>query len=363
MHPGSEFVEVREYSTPTLTAYPNTVLCGGDSITITLSQWDSALCNGFAPLSGSALSQTVYAPGTYSCQVTACNTTTTVSVIISASTVNAQITPSSANPICPGDTVVLQGPANMAMYTWQPGNLNAPFIIVTTPGTYFLQVMDFNMCMANDSVVVDSISNPPAPTINDTTICAGQSVLLTAIASGTVRWYDSQSNPVSLFTGSSYQTPVIDSTTTLYLTNSDTLCESIRIPVNIFVNPVSVPPAISGTNSSCIGDTIVLSVNPIAGVTYNWIGPNSFQDTSSSIFIVAADSSVSGYYYVTQSDSQCTSGGDSILISVHAHPQVNINITGNNPHCPGTNVLLVASDTTLANYYWLPGGDTSGLFR
>ena len=356
----SEFAEVKEYSTPSLTVFPGAVLCAGDSIIITLSDWDSSAVQWLPPLSGNAFSQTVYAPGVYSCQVNACNTTTIVSVEVLASTVSAQITASSSLPICPGDTVILQGPANMAMYTWQPGNLSTPFIIVTSPGTYYLQVNDFNMCPASDSVVVDSISNPVPPTINDTTICSGQSVLLTALASGTVHWYDSLSSSIPFHTGSSYQTSTIDSTTTFYLTNSDTLCESIRIPVNVFVNPVSYPPFITGNNTVCLGDTVMLSVTPQPGVSYIWSGPNNFQDTSSTVYILASDSSVCGFYYIFQSDNLCTSGTDSVLVSIST-PQVAVNLSGANPHCPGTSVVLSATDTSLVNYQWLPTMDTTSL--
>ncbi|HLG34324.1 MAG TPA: gliding motility-associated C-terminal domain-containing protein [Bacteroidia bacterium] len=357
-HLVSETVELREYSTPTLTAFPNSVLCPGDSVTITVSEWDSTGIQWLPPLSGSGLTQVVYAPGTYSCQITACNITDTVSIIVTASTVNAQITANGPSQICPGDSVILQGPTGMASYTWLPGNLNGEFIIATMPGTYILQVMDFNGCSAGDTIVVDSISNPPPPVVTDTLICAGQSVLLSASGSGTIRWYDSQSASVPLFTGNSYQTPVIDSTTTLYVTNSDTLCESIRVPVNIFVNPLSLPPPIYGDSLYCINDTLVLYVNLLPGFTCSWTGPNNFQATTDSISLVLTDTSLTGYYSVTISDSNCTSLPDSILISFYPQQNISINISGNNPHCPGTDVTLTSS-INLSSYFWAPTGDTT----
>jgi gliding motility-associated-like protein len=354
----SETIELHEYSTPTLAAFPNSVLCPGDSVTITVSEWDTTGILWLPPLSGSALTQVVYMPGTYSCQITACNITDTVSIIVTASTVSAQITANGPSQICPGDTVILQGPAGMASYYWLPGNLNGEFILATMPGEYVLQVMDFNGCTASDTILVDSISNPPPPVFSDTLICAGQSILLFASGSGTIRWYASQAATVPIFIGSNYQTPVIDSTTTFYVTNSDSLCESIRVPVNIFVYPLSLPPAIAGDSLYCVNDTLVLFVNLPLGFACSWTGPNNFHAISDSIIVPLTDTTLTGYYSVTISDSNCTSLPDSIFISFHPSQNLLISILGSNPHCPGTHVILTSS-INLNSYYWVPTGDTT----
>src|SRR5204863_2929567 len=147
-------------------------------VILTISQWDTTGVQWLPPLSGNSRMQTVYSPGTYSCQIFACNILSTVSVTVTASTITAQIAITGQTLICPGDTVILTGPAGMASYLWQPGNLSSSFIVVTEPGIYSLQVSDFNGCSASDTVVIAPISNPLPPAVSDVTLCEGQSVLL-----------------------------------------------------------------------------------------------------------------------------------------------------------------------------------------
>lgn len=353
----SEFVNLREYSTPSISFYPGNILCPGDSVILTISQWDTTGVQWLPPLSGNSLTQTVYSPGTYSSQIFACNIMSTVSVTVTSSTVTAQIAITGQTLICPGDTVILTGPAGMASYLWQPGNLTSPFIVVNEPGIYSLQVTDFNGCGASDTVAIDPISNPVPPAASDVTICEGQSVLLYASGSG-ISWYDAQNLTVPIFSGNAFQTPVLSISTTYYVTSSDSLCKSLYVPVNVFVQPAFINPVILSDDSIVCANTIItLSANMVSGATYSWAGPNNFQSIGNPVAVLIIDSTYTGYYYLVLSDNVCTSALDSIFISMNPSPLVSV--TGNTPHCPGTPVMLSAYDTTLTGYQWLPGGESS----
>lgn len=355
----SIFVELREYSTPALSMLPSNLMCPGDSVQLVISTTDTTGIQWLPPLSGNSLTQTVYGPGVYSAQVTSCNITTTITGTVFLSPVNASILTNGPAVLCAGDSVTLTGYPGMATYTWQPGNIYTTSITVYNIGTYYLQVTDFNGCIANDSVVVTPNPAFPPPVVQDTTICRGDSLLLSASASGTVLWYSSPTSTPPLASGATYQTPFLDSTTTYYVSNSDAICESVRVPITVFINPVSYTPVILGDTILCYGDSLALSVNPITGATYSWWGPNNFQSSDSSFVIHPATSINAGYYYLQLSDNMCISGIDSAYVTVYPAPDISVLVTGNIPHCPGTDVILASSDTSLNSYTWLPTGDTT----
>lgn len=85
--------------------------------------------------------------------------------------------------------------------------------------------------------------NPPTISGgNIQTVCSGQATTLIASpASGTtLNWYSSSSSSVSLYTGTSFTTPVLTAATTYYTGISRTsTCESIeRTPVTVNINPL-----------------------------------------------------------------------------------------------------------------------------
>jgi len=69
---------------------------------------------------------------------------------------------------------------------------------------------------------------PGNPNISDTSICSGQSVLLSVVdEGGTYDWYTTQTGGTSFNTGVSYQTPTLNTETTYYI-ESSSLTDSIR---------------------------------------------------------------------------------------------------------------------------------------
>jgi gliding motility-associated-like protein len=108
---------------------------------------------------------------------------------------------------------------------------------------------------------------------------------------------------------------------------------------------------------ACANTVITLSANAVSSATYNWTGPNNFQSTGNPVTILIPDSSYTGYYYLVLTDNVCTSAADSIFISMTPSPRVSV--TGNEPHCPGTPVMLSAYNAALTGYQWLPGGENS----
>ncbi|HUR31298.1 MAG TPA: FG-GAP-like repeat-containing protein [Saprospiraceae bacterium] len=126
------------------------------------------------------------------------------------------ITATTGNHICAGDTITLSS-SQGRNYHWSNGINGQQRIPVTRPGNYTVSV---------DAVCADAqissepypvvILPSPEPIVNDVEIIGGDSILLTAIGEN-LHWFDQPSGGLLLNTGSSFQTPALNSSTTYYV--------------------------------------------------------------------------------------------------------------------------------------------------
>jgi T5SS/PEP-CTERM-associated repeat protein len=100
--------------------------------------------------------------------------------------------------------------------------------------------------------------------------------------------------------------------------------------LSVTVNPLPATPT-AGNNGPIIeGNTLNLTASTIAGVTYNWTGPNSFASANQNPSISNATSAASGTYSVTVTDSNgCTSATGSTTALVTALRVTAITVQGN----------------------------------
>ncbi len=355
----SEFKEVKAYTTPYILADPGPVLCmNGDSISLQIYTNDSTQIQWLPPLSGNSVTQIIDSAGTYSCTVLSCGVLLTVSINITLSNLHAQVIPQGPVTMCQNSVLTLQANSGMTFYNWMPGNINAPFYNVSQAGIYFVEITDIYGCTSIDSIAVDTFPEVPVPITSDVTICAGDSAYLSATANGNINWYPSSTSTTALATGSSFTTTAIFSDTTFYVSNSDSVCESIRVPVQVFINPVSLPPPISGDSILCRYDTMQLSTLFFQGVTYAWTGPNGFSSAQQNISVLNFDSTNVGYYHLQISDAQCSSPVDSFYVGLY--PFHITSVTSNSPLCEGDSIILSANSIAGATFLWSgPNGFSS----
>jgi gliding motility-associated-like protein len=318
----SNTLEIKQYSTPYLLATPSSIICPGDSMNIIAITNAGSIIEWQPPLSGNSLSQTIYAPGTYYCNITSCGIITEASVTIIQSDVAAIITPDGPLDFCPGDSVVLFGNQGMMFYEWTGGSTDTS-IVVFLPGTYILTTTDYNGCTAATSVTTSVISVFP-PDINDTTICYGTSVLLSANAEGQVVWYNSITGDSIIFTGSDYTTPLIFDTTIYYVMSLDSGCSSGLVPVNIYLYSTSFPPVISSNSPVCEGAIIELYCDSVPGESFSWTGPDGFISSAANPQINNASLINAGNYEIVISSDSCTSPASSIVVQVIQNPDVSL---------------------------------------
>ncbi|MFY7908453.1 MAG: 3-coathanger stack domain-containing protein, partial [Emticicia sp.] len=143
-----------------------------------------------------------------------------------------------------------------------------------------------------------------APTgTSNPTICSGASTSLSATcASGTVKWYDSNSTTL-LATTTNYITPNLTTTTTYNVRCELGSCKSSFVGVNVTVEAAIVATA-SNSGPYLIGNTIEL--NATGGNSYSWTGPNSFTSSLQNPTISNALLVNSGIYSVTVTSGICT---------------------------------------------------------
>ena len=345
----SNTLEVKQYNTPYLLASPVAVICPGDSLMIVAVTNAGSLIEWQPPLSGNSLSQTVYGPGTYYCNITSCGIVTTASISVTQSNVSAVITPDGPVDFCPGDSVILFGNSGMIFYGWTGGSTDTS-ITVFQSGSYTLTTTDNNGCTAVSSPVTISVISVTPPVINDITICYGTSAALTSIADGQIYWYDSAAGGNIISTGAEYITPLIFDTVTYYLMTIDSGCSSGFVPVNVFINSSSFPPLVSSNSPVCAGSTIELYCESVYGASYSWTGPAGFYSPAANPMIMNSTPVNAGNYSLVIYADGCTSPASAVSVQVIENPTVEL------PdsvylYCIEDGIMLDASYTG-ANYQW-----------
>ncbi len=351
----SEMVEVKEYSTPYLDAAPGTSICAMGSVIISLQTNESSLINWATPFSGSALTQTVTSPGTYSVSVNSCGITTVANITItSGSGTPVDIIYWGNDTICPQDTVVLLGTNGYTDYTWFPSMELGQVYTTTGPGTYFLQATNMEGCLSSDSITIYSYPPTDPPTASDTTVCPGTSLTLNASGTGTISWYDDLFSGTLISTGNSLGITMGQNDSTFYISNFTGTCPSVLVPVDVFIFNGSQRPTILGTNHLCAGDTLQLEVdNPQVGIIYTWNGPGLTPFDSTNLSVYPITPSLAGTYWVIAYNGMCTSLSDSITVLVN-DPSLQNFSSSSFTICQYDSIALL-TDTLIGSYLWNDG--------
>jgi hypothetical protein len=320
---------------PTSIISDTTAICLGDSLKLktnggTLGTgstwlWFSDSCSGNHIGTGDSIFVTPVANTTYfvradDCGLFACKTVT----------VNVNHPPGqtlhifgSDTVLCAGDTLFLLAPYGYD-YLWQDGSFDSVFT-VTQQGTYFVEIS--NQCGSASDTVQINYQTPPVISLgNDTVLCAGDTLLLSAPYGYDYLWQDSSLD--SVFTVTQQGT---------YFVEISNLCGSASDTVQI---NYQTPPIISLGNDTvlCAGDTLLLSAP--YGYDYLW------QDSSlDSLFTVTQQ----GTYFV-EINNQCGSASDTVQINYQTPPVISL----------GNDTVLCAGDTF---QLYVPSNDYSLLWQ
>ncbi|MBI1768501.1 MAG: gliding motility-associated C-terminal domain-containing protein [Bacteroidetes bacterium] len=259
-----------------------------------------------------------------------------------------------------------------------PGEGNALSLVVNVPGTIVNQVFDINLSgvpsgsrklnlrvqdangiwssIETAAFTVLSCTPPTAPSGVNASRCDAGSVILSATnASGNQQyhWYSDNITNTITFTGSSYSTPSLSTSTDYYVSIFDpsTGCESNRIKVSASVNGISKPTINpSGSLTLCSGNSLTISA-PSGFKKYSW----SNGDTTRQIKV-----STSATYSVTVGDGTCTSiASDPFVLTVVSKPAKPIVQTPGGTTICGSGSITLSAPVGASSYLWSTGEVTN----
>lgn len=241
--------------------------------------------------------------------------------------------------ICLGDCAILTATGWDSIY-WSTGDTT--WTIEVCPQdttTYYATVTANNGCQDTDSVTVFVLPLPVPEAGNDTSICKGDSALLTASGGSSYEWS----------TGDTTQTiKVSPNDTTKYfvtVTNDHNCSAEDSVTVNIIPTP---SPVINSGNDTiiCLGDCITLTVNFSDSVLW------STGDTTSEILVCPGNSKK---YWVDVTNNNGCTGTDTILVDVSYPPTPEVG--PDTTICEGGCATLTASGGS--SYLWDQGDTTA----
>jgi gliding motility-associated-like protein len=244
-----------------------------------------------------------------------------------------------SNFVCQGQSVTLDAGASAAIagYLWNTG-ANTQTISVNSPGWYKCSVTDIGGCVWVDSMQINVLPNPAVNLGPDTTLCAGNNLVLLAPAGLTYNWS----------TGSTAQNIIVSTSGTysVTVTNLATTCTATD-QVAVVVSPQPTP-TLPAAASFCANTSLTL--DPGSGYAqYAW----STGANSQSIVVNTA-----GTYTVTVTNLDgCTATATSVV--TQAAP-LNVIVGGGGSACDGSTIFLVASPGFTA-YDWSNGFTGSSL--
>lgn len=230
-------------------------------------------------------------------------------------------------------------------------NVADPLYTYTTTGTFTAQLIVHGSsgCGTTDDTLTTTITvgNPPVVTVNDASVCAGQTATLTANGATTYSW--SPAAGLNTTTGPTVQaspavtTNYIVTGTTNGCSATDTATVTILASPQITVNDVSI----------CPQDSVTLTAS--GADTYTWSPATTLSSSTGSSVI--AFPTVTTTYTITGTDTttQCSSS-DQATVTIE-NVQVTVNsgtICGNDPN---SSVTLVANGA--ATYSWSPSSGLS----
>ncbi|MEX0966322.1 MAG: gliding motility-associated C-terminal domain-containing protein [Bacteroidia bacterium] len=299
----------------------DTLICPGDSITLTV---DSSDINYLWSTSETTQSITVKDSGVYYVDAYfphGCVISDTVRVNI-FNTSSLFLGPDTI--ICKGDSITLS-PGNFSSYTWSTGDTSET-ITIDSPGTYWVSVTIGN-CMATDSVVIGQTGDLNINLGNDTSICPGDSLILSVDTPGlTYLW--STNNILDSITVKDSGLVWVQVTDGVGCSASDT----IRVTL--------VPSSITLGNDTTICDGDSIALTPGNGfTTYSW----STGQNSDTIYAKVADT-----FWVEVVSGGCTFR-DTVVISIA--PQLQLGIGSDTLLCAGETVVLTVNPAALS-YSW-----------
>ncbi|MES2006250.1 MAG: gliding motility-associated C-terminal domain-containing protein [Bacteroidota bacterium] len=360
-------VTVTVNAIPSIPSVSVPAICAGNSATATVNspvngvtyQWYDAPAAGNLLATGTSYTTPLLnnASNYYvQSNVSGCNSTrATVAVTVNAAPAAPTVSPVF---ICAGNTAILTATAPGGNYQWYDaasgGNLLASSssyttVVLNTTAQYYVQTTVAGCTGLRSAATVTVNPSPAAPTVLSPSICAGSNTSLTATApGGTYQWYDAATGGNLLLTGTSFITPVLNSSTTYYVQTTVAGCLGSRAAVTVAVQAAPAAPTVAGT-AICAGTgTSLVATAP--GGTYQWYDAatgGNLLNTGSVYTIPSLNTS--SVYYVQTTVGSCSGARAGVTVTVNPIPSPPASSGGS--VCAG-NPLTLNANGSGGTYQW-----------
>lgn len=270
----------------------------------------------------------------------------TVTVNIGSFTAGA-IQPTTS--ICAGDSYQLEAFGG-STYAWSPANVlndpSSPTPTATIFNTTTFSVIVSDSCGSDTLSITLDVSIPSITLPNDTTICIGESVNISAAATGNINW--SPGNFLNTTTGANViATPQNNITYTATVTSGIGCTAQDSMSIVVFNNPPQ-PQLIDSVNL-CYGTSMPLTA--AGGTSYFWYPSNNLVGATNPTVQI---NPLQGQYYYVDVTNSCGTETDSVWVTI-----LTAQITAGNDTivCPGRPASLWASGALY--YEWSPSANGS----
>ena len=341
---------------PLITITPVDTVCLGDTITIT------ATASNIATSSWTTGAGTIFTPTQLTTDIEPlitefykinltdnndCSNSDSILVIVESSP-NINIT-ALTDSICEGDSVLLTANGAATNITWiQNGFISSPndvstFVTPTNTTIFVVRGKTTDGCDAIDSftVFVDPIPVTGLP--NDTSLCMGDSIVLTAVGGASYDW-GTPYRALLLSPNSLQVFPDKDTSYTVIASNN--LSCATNTTINVTINSL---PSIVASKDTSLCENQPLPLNVSGGTNYSWSPSLFLNDTTSASPTSTPLSDIT--YIVTGSDLNGCFSSDTVSISVIAAPLLTVN--NDTSICVGEVVQLNAIGNAI-DYNWSP---------
>ena len=333
-------ITINALPTPPLTI--GSASCGSGKVTLTASGGSSGqyrwytVANGGTAISGQVNSNYVTPILTSTtiffvsinngvCEGTRSSVTATINLIP-----NPPIVTNAASCTATSFTLNASGGLN-GQYRWYSqasggtaitGEVNSSFTtpLTTSTTTYYVSI-NTGFCESTRSSITGTINTIPSPpTVTGASNCNPAAITLSAAGgiNGQYRWYDVATGGIAISNqiNNIFITPIINATTSYFVSINNGICESIRTSATASIIPIAKPtltstkPIVSNAINICEGDNCTLTSSVIFPI-YTWSnGASSSQITIDKM----------GVYSLIVTDASGCVSPSSDLITLHVNP-------------------------------------------
>ena len=356
-------------TTPTVSASGNTTFCSGGSTQLNTSgyasyQWylNGALIPGATSSSFIANNQGSYTVIGTTNEGCPSNTSSPLTVTVYNNPTTPVLTTNGPPTICSGNGVTLNANTSATYYQWYYNGSPVYSTSVSNytalyPGTYSVVTTNSSNCVSQTSnTIVINAGNTTIPTINNngkTSVCKGDSILLTASAGSSYQWLfnggviNNASNQSIYASSNGYYSVSVTN-------QSGCVATSSSIPLSVLSLPTA---SISYTNTViCPGGNIVLNAVASNPLSEQWYFNGTPVSSNANNAYTASNPGT--YTLVVTDQNSCKSVPSNAVVLSQGNTPSTPTITANsNPTiCPGTNVIL-STNNSYSAYQWSVNGN------